>query len=499
MGGCEFDLAASLTVIDKGFKKSVGDGFLAIKQETTNVITRGREILAPTAASFVQLYEVVNGRLHWLGDKLSVEHHLRRYPVWLKAHDAPEEQINQSKLDRDVWSVVEPGVLKLGNGQALFWLAMRTADAAKGVALQQIKKENGLLIQNSQLLPFDKLAEIEGFLDLLTEGREDASINVGEDSGLSTIGGWIVEGASIDFGKDLPGLIDQAIQPLSNLIPVEVLPQIQFLVTTITSFWFEVAAAAAAVSDIVEAPMPLFVTNEITSDEMPTRSNLVGISQTVDLGVGNPVIIFEAQIVKPTVINLEPEEKFKQLAITKQHLYNTVVKAKCCFPEAFPVEIPTRIVFAGHEAEAAEKPSEKTDSLLDDRAEKCQEPMMTSEINLPLTEVFEEVGAEQLVEKVKASEKPTRSNLVGFVGFEGEKPKVLRKIIYQVSKQQGKVEKAIPIYQQHWQAAAIKDIPEWVWQGTAADPNEIIDWPWFLVTMFYALLNTKVLLNGKIS
>jgi len=60
---------------------------------------------------------------------------------------------------------------------------------------------------------------------------------------------------------------------------------------------------------------------------------------------------------------------------------------------------------------------------------------------------------------------------------------------------QGVVE--IPIYQPTWQPVAIKEIPEWVWQGTAAIPDEIIDWPWFLVTMFYALLNTKVLLKEE--
>ena len=59
--------------------------------------------------------------------------------------------------------------------------------------------------------------------------------------------------------------------------------------------------------------------------------------------------------------------------------------------------------------------------------------------------------------------------------------------------------RTIPIYQHNWQPVAIKEIPEWGWQGTAAGPDEIVDWPWFLVTMFYALLNTKVLLNEKIS
>ncbi|MDP4030662.1 MAG: hypothetical protein Q8P47_00085, partial [Candidatus Beckwithbacteria bacterium] len=305
--GKEFDLAVSLTVIDKGFKKSAGDGLFAIKQETTNAVTRAREILAPKAASFEQFYEAVNGHLHWLDDKLSVEHHLRRYSAWLKARNTPVELINQSQLDRDVWSVVEPRVLKLEDGQALFWLAMRTADAANGVALQQIKKDNGKLIQNSQLLPFDKLAEIEDFLGLLSSGREEASIAVSQDSGLSAVGGWIVEGDSIDFDKNLPALIDQTIQP--NLIPAMMtervfqlrsLPVIQSTepapvtvelsveqpiepeksvpVTTADSFWFGAAAvsAVAVMPNVVERSVPVFSAKDITSQE-PTKIIPLGL------------------------------------------------------------------------------------------------------------------------------------------------------------------------------------------------------------------------------
>lgn len=57
----------------------------------------------------------------------------------------------------------------------------------------------------------------------------------------------------------------------------------------------------------------------------------------------------------------------------------------------------------------------------------------------------------------------------------------------------------IPIYKIKWPKMKPAEIPEYLWQWSAAGQDQIIDWPWFLVTMFYALLNTKVLLNEKIS
>lgn len=46
---------------------------------------------------------------------------------------------------------------------------------------------------------------------------------------------------------------------------------------------------------------------------------------------------------------------------------------------------------------------------------------------------------------------------------------------------------------------SIKDIPEWIWQGQGVIQEEIIDWQWLLVTIFHALLNTKMAQSEKIA
>lgn len=200
-----------------------------------------------------------------------------------------------------------------------------------------------------------------------------------------------------------------------------------------------------------------------------------------------------------TTVNLG-EAKFE-----KQQLKVTVVEDRCCFPKkrilekaetamivfesavAAAVVTPTRLDLEGYKSQEEFTDKEEVawidvDTLIDERTEKCQELITTSEIKLPLTAVFEEAGAE---------DKPTRLDLEG-LGDRAAEPKVLEKI-------EEEVIYPVPIYQPSWQPVAIKDIPEWVWQGTAADPDEIIDWPWFLATMLYALLNTKVLLKIETS
>lgn len=315
--------------------------------------------------------------------------------------------------------------------------------------------------------------------------------------------------------------------PISVVSDVQFVPEKAIPVTSASSFWFEVAVAAVT-QDIVEttsrsdsevptrlptrldlegtidAFQPQWITDwgmieslspvqlptqEVQKEKQkstpatttaPTRLDLEGLEgKPVITGdqIEEKITIFEAPVVKP-------EEAFKPLATTKQQLKVTVVEARCCFSEtktlekseiaaivfesaaAAAVVAPTRV----EPAEKLTKPSfeeiflpriipekrtmrlKKTYTLLDDRTKKCETLITT-----PVETVIR------------------------------QKPEKQEVVIYH------------PIYQHNWQPAAIKEIPEWVWQGTAAGPDEIIDWSWFLVTMFYALLNTKILLNEKIS
>ena len=265
------------------------------------------------------------------------------------------------------------------------------------------------------------------------------------------------------------------------------------ILNTVDSFWFEVAAAAAVV--------------------VPTRLDLVGIED-------KPVIIFEAPHTAvdeeiPARMFLEdyleghksqeeftdkdfetpivkPEKKFKPLATTKQQLKVTAVEARCCFPEQdvpFQNKIPIAAV-----GSIFIRPAR---SLL---AGKLIEP---EKATVTVAEK-QQLKVTVVNDRRCFPETPTRLDLVGTEGvndiqkvvFSADNRKTAALKISRAVVELRRDSKEIPIYEIKWPSLKpIKDIPEWVWQGTAATPEEIIDWSWFLVTMFYAILNTKVLLK----
>jgi len=533
---CPFNLRVSLTVIDHAFHNSVGDGFRAIGEEINNVFSRGREVLVPDKPFPDLEYEIVNNRLHWSGDRMSVEHHLRRYIVWLKANGGTETQLDQARLDVKVFREVQRRALGLSDNNAIMWLAQKTTEPSDGVALQQIRKQDGKLIQSSQLLPFDQQNQIDNFRDQLSQHRDDISID-------DSVGGWIIQGLALDFEQDLPEMIEQAMQPvvlaeaMSVMMPLpeitntglfeplvasvwtESLTETPRPVSETSGFWFEVMAAAAATRGVVETPAPLF--------EVPTRTDLEGA-----------VTVFEAPIVKQEVINLEP----------KQQLNVTVVKPRRCFPEVSSRTDLEGATKATTETQIVVKPTVinlepkqqlnvtvvKPRRCFPDEKRILEKPEITALViknRITPTIVFESAVAAAVVAPTKLDLEDTKQQLdvtvvndrrclaetvsegiptrLDLEGLEGANQ--IQQVVFSVDNRHATASKistdpkqrtkarTIPIYQHNWQPVAIKEIPEWGWQGTAAGPDEIVDWPWFLVTMFYALLNTKVLLNEKIS
>ncbi|MDZ7586719.1 MAG: hypothetical protein U0946_03100 [Patescibacteria group bacterium] len=359
------------------------------------------------------------------------------------------------------------------------------------------------------LLDMSALGRGEGikYLDIY-EKESDSLIRHKERIDLTKDG----QDLTLDKAKEILGELEnpealmpyiEALQPLPEvwftgpgpiLIEPPIEPKKPLPVSDVGSFWFEAVAAPPS----------------ITETSLPTRSNLVSVSQTVGLEVGKPVII-------------KPEEKIKSLITAKQH---GLEEAKAVV-DLEPVGVEKIYTFDYDRGEkcqdiAADFEAGRVDvAVVEDRSylpetalvsdilfrngaepKILEKPAVTLSVGEPARE--EEIYTFDYDRGEKCQElKPTRLDLEG----QAVEPKEMKAeaVIYQAPKRRGKVlvekpiqpEEEIPIYQPRWEATAINDIPEWLWQGVAASPDEIIDWPWFLTTMLYALLNTKVLLRVK--
>lgn len=308
-----------------------------------------------------------------------------------------------------------------------------------------------------------------------------------------------------------------------------------------TGFWFKLVAAAAVPTRldfegiaVLEAPILETTPNKkFLAPKVPVEP------QIVDLGEAKPVMVtvFETPIVKQEVINLDkskPKEKpelsrrptrsllaGKLIEIEKQQLKVTVVEDRCCFPKkrilekagtAAIVFESTRMFLEDHKDQEEAGLVEDTEPVQFKPEPVKQHPADTAGNN---RDRFSEVALIEMpagtvpagqekepVEKESdtlSNDQTKKGERLIITSVTAKQPSAMK--IETVSKQELEKQEMveIPIYQTHWQPAAIKDIPEWVWQGTAAIPDEIIDWPWFLVTMFYALLNTKVLLKERVN
>ncbi|MFH1854898.1 MAG: hypothetical protein ABH810_00575, partial [bacterium] len=220
-------------------------------------------------------------------------------------------------------------------------------------------------------------------------------------------------------------------------------------------------------------------------ETISTRLDLVGLvgiskvkveTQTVDLEETKSVAVtvFETPIVEPMVINLEPKEKFKPLATTKQQLNDTVVEARCCFPEQdVPFQNKIPIAAAGS---IFIRPAR---SLLAGKLIEPEKEAVTvvEKQQLKVTTVrptrLDLEGLEGANDIQTAGEDEEKSNKKVVFSADNRKTAALK--ISRAAVELRRDSKEIPIYEIKWPSLKpIKGIPEWVWQGTAAGPDEII-------------------------
>ena len=151
-----------------GFKK---EGLSYAGKFLDNVLSRGKEL--PGNAYFqTELEKRVNSRtgkeeLFWKGYERSVSASMRRNVAWLRLHKAAPEKIAQAKAEYKAWQQMEEIVLGLGQDEAVQFLALRGVEPEEGVALQQVSWVDGQLMLESQILPLNKVGEIEKFVELL--------------------------------------------------------------------------------------------------------------------------------------------------------------------------------------------------------------------------------------------------------------------------------------------------------------------------------------------
>lgn len=425
MAGCEFDIRTSITVVQHEFNHSWSRGIRAIGEELANSFSRVREIQAPTGANFGLTYEINNGRLYWPGDRLSVEAHMRRNIVWLKANSGTEAQIKQARLDLLVFREIQHRALSLDDGQSVMWLAQKTTEPTDGVALQQIKKQGDKLMQSSQLLPFDQQSEIDNFMNSVNENREEVSVENG-------VGGWIVQGEGINFEQDLPAMIDQAMlssvaleyipetmpliypavmrtfETVAVPLPAAIVAETVIPVSEANGFWFEVMAAAATpvmaenstsitsrpgpeVFTITETQAPEYVDKETSSSELevvdiqkideivPTRTDPVVVVREKPARI-TPKVIEKAQPVSK-VFESKKEAKRSVPNIVREYTTSKTVfevkpkepaKKKTTITSGRVLKVkqkrPTRLNFVGKKtadvSSASEHPVFNTDEIL---------------------------------------------------------------------------------------------------------------------------------------
>lgn len=522
MAGCEshtFDIGLSLAIVQKGFEKSFNDGLVAVKSETQNLITALKEKLTPKTARFdnVVTYELKEGVAYWKNDPKPVAYHLTKNSKLLSMRGAPEEFVEQAKRDEEVWKAVQPRLSQLKPGQAIQYLSQKDPDPSHGVALQQVVNDNGVIKHQSHLLPFNTRDQINKFLNLAGQGRDDLSFN-------SDVSGWIVAGDRIDFDQDLPELMlesmmskpkvinwQETVTPvwpqLNQIQPVNMEQLMPFFhedrVTDIepSSFWWQVMAEPTPIlfepravfenQPEIQTETPLFVLNTVDSFwfevaaaaavAVPTRLDLVGIED-------KPVIIFEAP---HTAVDEETPARMFLEGFTDKD-FETPKNVE-------DIEtISTRLDLVGIVGISKVKVETQTVDLEEVKPvvkpEKKFKPLATTKQQLNVTAAAAVVAPTRLdLEGLEDEEKSNKK-----VVFSADNRKTAALKISRAVVELRRDSKEIPIYEIKWPSLKpIKDIPEWVWQGTAAGPDEIIDWSWFLVTMFYAILNTKVLLKVR--
>ncbi|MEK7513358.1 MAG: hypothetical protein AAB580_00540, partial [Patescibacteria group bacterium] len=280
---CVYNLSLSLAIIQKKLDKSFSEGLVAVKAESLNLYTAVKEWFVPKQARFDEVvkYEYKDGKMYWQGDSMPTADHLRRFTLLQELQGVSPDWISQAKKDQQVFDVIQDQAKNLKPGQAIQYLSKKDPDPNKGVSLQQIVNDNGVLKHQSHLLPFDDINQINKFISLASDDRKDLSLD-------DDVSGWIVIGDKIDFDQNLPKMIIGSMlsekplvdwqQPLISAWPqlistsnLDLSSRVDRVVSVEpSSFWWQVLAVT-----VREERFDL-VDQEKVESVVPTRTDLVG-------------------------------------------------------------------------------------------------------------------------------------------------------------------------------------------------------------------------------
>ena len=298
---CVFNLNLSLAIIQKGFNKSFNEGCVAVKNEAVNLYTNVKERFAPKRARFdqVAIYEYKDGKMYWQGDSMPVADHLRRFTLMLGFQGASPDWIAQAKKDQQVFDVVQDKAKNLKPGQAIQYLSQKDPDPNKGVSLQQIVNDDGVLKHQSHLLPFDNVNQINQFITLASDGRGDLSLD-------DDISGWIVTGDRIDFDKNLPEMIIGSM--LSE--QVSTWPQLTSIPNLDLSLGMDVSDRVVSVE-----PSSFWwqlLAEKTTEFQLKTLTQETTIDRTIVTSGSEPEVSEVFKVTPTRIIPVDPEQKVTQ-------------------------------------------------------------------------------------------------------------------------------------------------------------------------------------------
>ncbi len=223
----DFSLRVALTAIYKGFRQSPDAGWDAVRNTRKDIDSIGKsDFITPIQ---IRVDSKTGERdLFWDGYDRSIADSMRRYVAFLKVTGAPAAKIKQAKAEWRMWNELQDIVLNLEAGESVEFLALRGLNPEDGVALQQISWQDGRLVLESQLLPFDQITQIDKFVGLMADSRQKLDLDM-DTNGLSSLLGWVVRGKALDFNKELPELMERVVQPVGRELmidrPIEIVPQ----------------------------------------------------------------------------------------------------------------------------------------------------------------------------------------------------------------------------------------------------------------------------------
>ena len=489
---CVFDLKTAVVAVYKGFEKSPAAGLKAIKHTVDDIISHKKEDSGlPYFKNVLRKgIDAVTGLkdLFWPEYDRSVGRSMRRNEGLLIVNDAPKNELAKAKGERKMWqNHLLPAILDLKEGEAVQFLALRTTTAAEGVAFQQVSLKNGELVLESHLTPFNQEIQVNSFMELISEKREDLSVVPGE--GVDAAIGWMIKGSSIDFEQVLPELMLEAMTVDTSTILWEQ--------PVFTRAWpklnqpisFELASSVSldpvmvATRSTPPKPVVGVVTDRVVSVE-PNSFWWQLLAAQVG-AAARPTVGPESEVVE--VVTVEQESFVAELKESSQ-----IVESVTEIVITRPVE-PTvvlkpekKVVVTDKKQEVKSEPAQLVKIKTAKSEKKSENPVEPEKFEIPqskttIYEVFKPL-ANKAVKRIPELIKERRH----------QEPPAPEKVQEKVVKEPKKVEPDIPWWQMSFEGIDANDVPEWqIKQLLWPDFNYLKDFSWLVSIRQYLLTNTN--------